>query len=213
MFGKTKSIRKAGLIIAELLCFLAFGGNPAGAQTKLVAFEDEQGNWGYKDASGRVVIKPQFTLADDFHPEGIAAVVDGRGWAYINEKGKVVIRPFIFDNGPDYFREGLARFEVDGKFGFFDRKGKVVIPPRFDFALPFQEGLSAVCMGCKKEKHEEHDFWAGGKYGYINRKGEIVIGIRLEEAMPFEKGTAEVKLNGKPALIDKHGHILKTDGR
>lgn len=88
-----------------------------------------------------------------------------------------------------------------------------MIHPQFDFALPFQEGLSAVCMGCKRERHGVHDFWTGGKYGYINKKGTIVIAIQFDGAAPFEKGTAEVKLNGEPMLIDKTGHALKVDRR
>jgi hypothetical protein len=122
MIGSATSSWKIGLYLGGLLWLLTLAIHPTGAQTKLVAFE-EDGKWGYKNASGQVVIKPRFHMANDFLPEGIAAVTDDRGWGYIDTKGRVVIRPFVFDNGPDYFREGLARFELRGKFGFFDKKG------------------------------------------------------------------------------------------
>jgi len=73
----------------------------------------------------------------------------------INEKGETVIRPFVVDNGPDYFEDGLARFRIDNKFGFFDRTGKIIIGAQFDFAFPFHEGLAAICAGCKEEPEGE----------------------------------------------------------
>jgi hypothetical protein len=113
------------------------------AQERLIPFEKGD-KWGYKDGRENEVIKPQFIQANDFSPEGMAAVVDDTGWAYIDTRGKIIIRPFVVDNGPDYFQEGLARFTVENKFGFFPKTGKVVIKPRFDFAAPFHEGLAAI---------------------------------------------------------------------
>jgi hypothetical protein len=177
------------------------------AGSKLTPFEQDE-KWGYKNESGQVAIKPRFTLANDFSVEGIAAVLDDTGWAYINTKGKIIIRPFSFDNGPDYFREGLARFARDGKFGFFDKAGKVVIKPRFDFATPFQEGLAAICQGCKEKLVGEHGFMEGGNWGYINQQGETVIPLQFEEARSFINGQAEVKHDGKWIRIDKTGTVI-----
>lgn len=178
-------------------------------QGQLILFEQNK-KWGYMNESGSVVIEPQFIIAHDFSPEGIAAVVDESGWAYIDKKGKVVIRPFIFDNGPDYFREGLARFTEGDKVGFFDKKGRMVIRPAFDFALPFYEGLSAICMGCRKVVVDgEHSMRTGGKWGYIDKKGQIVIPLKFENASNFENGKASVELNGESLSIDKKGRIVK----
>jgi hypothetical protein len=195
---------------AALLCLLALAVRTTAAQAKLVAFE-ENGKWGYRTSSGRVAIKPQFELAHDFLPDGIAAVVDDHGWAYINEKAKILIRPFVFDNGPDYFKEGLARFVLDGKFGFFDQKGHVAIRPQFDFAFPFQKGLSAVCMDCKTDTHGEHAVVTGGRWGYINHQGALVIPLQFDDALPFEKGVAKVKLHGEWIVMDTSGHSVIGD--
>ena len=177
------------------------------AQGTLVPFEKGD-KWGYKDKGGEVVIPPQFTIAQEFSTEGIAAVVDEEGWAYIDRKGSLLIRPFIFDNAPDYFQEGLARFTVDNKFGFFDKKGKVIIKPKFDFAAPFHEGLAAICLGCKEEKKGEVRFWKEGKWGFINRKGEMVIPPQFDAVRQFENGRARVRLQGKWVSIDKKGKIF-----
>jgi len=208
MIRSATSTRKVAPHFAALMWLLTLLVLPIRAQTNLVAFQ-ENDKWGFKSASGQVVIKPRFDMADDFLPEGIAAVTDDRGWAYINMKGKIIIRPFVFDNGPDYFREGLARFELHGKFGFFDKKGSVTIRPQFDFAMPFQDGRSAVCMACTKWSDGEHSLMSGGAWGYIDHSGAIVIPIQFEEASDFAKGTAQVTLKGQRMVIGTTGKVLK----
>jgi len=179
----------------------------AAQPTRLLPFE-KAGRWGYKTPDGKVAIEPHFSVARDFSPEGIAAVVDEEGWAYIDRSGRIVIRPYIFDNGPDYFAEGLARFTAGGKFGFFDQRGQVVIPPRFGFAKPFSEGLSAVCDGCREIAEGEHRRMQGGTWGYINRSGGQVIPLQFEEAESFNKGQARVKLKGYWKYIDRKGTVM-----
>jgi hypothetical protein len=162
------------------------------AREKLVPFEKEE-KWGYKDSRGRVVIEPRYVVAQEFLPGGIAAVADEKEWSYIDTKGNVVIKPFLFDNGPDYFREGLARFKSADQFGFFDQTGRKVIAAQFDFAAPFSEGLAAVCKA--------------GKWGFIDKKGRIVIPLRFEQVGDFKRGRAPVKLGGQLQSIDKRGRV------
>ena len=140
----------------------------------LIPFEEDN-KFGYKTPQGKVVIEPRYQVAQEFSREGLAAVVDEHGWAYIDRSGKVLIRPFTFDNGPDYFREGMARFVVDGKFGFFDRHGRVVIQPRFTFAGPFSKGRAPVCEGCREVREGEHTSMTGGSWGFIDKRGALVI--------------------------------------
>ncbi len=178
------------------------------AQRKFIPFEKQE-KWGYRNERDQVVIGPQFIIANEFSTEGIAAVVDDSGWAYIDTTGTIIIRPFIFDNGPDYFAEGLARFTINNKFGFFDKRGKVVIRHQFDFATPFHEGLAAICKGCRKETDGEHSFMTGGQWGYIDKKGKIVIPLQFDRAGNFANGQAEVCIDGKSAYIDKNGKVIK----
>ena len=157
----------ARALVVSLFLFLCAPG--VLARQQWVPFEQE-GKWGYQDAQGKVAIAPTFIAAHDFSPEGIAAVIDDAGWGYINRRGTIIIRPFVFDNGPDPFQEGLARFTQEGKFGFFDRRGKVVIKPKFDFAAPFQEGLSAFCQRCTKNMSRRTQFLGRGKMGIYQSK-------------------------------------------
>ena len=56
-------------------------------------------------------------------------------------------RIFRYDNGDDYFREGLRRIvDTDGRIGFADERGNVVIVSRFAFAFPFENGMAKATM-------------------------------------------------------------------
>jgi hypothetical protein len=69
----------------------------------------------------------------------------------IDKTGKYIIPP-QFDN-IQYFSEGLALVEVQGKTGYVDRTGKMVIPLFEGYAKSFSEGLAAAIK-------------RGYKYGY-----------------------------------------------
>lgn len=165
------------------------------------------GKWGYTNGQGEVIIKPRYLLASDFTAGGIAAVVDSGGWLYIDRQGRELLRPFVLDNGPDYFVEDLARFVSNGKIGFFDRRGTAVIPAQFAFALPFSEGRAAVCAGCKLKRDGEHFTPKGGKWGYIDPTGAVIIAIQFEQAESFRNGRARVKSRRSWSVIDVQGRL------
>ncbi|MBK6608513.1 MAG: WG repeat-containing protein [Leptospiraceae bacterium] len=144
-----------------------------------VSFE-QNGLFGFKDKKGKVIIKPQYEMANSFSESGIAAVVVDGKWHFINLKGEKLARAFNFDNGPDYFNSGLARIlDSKGKFGYMDEKGKIVIKPRFDFASPFERSIARVCMGCKIDKSkDEHGEIIGGTWYLINKRGNILRSLK-----------------------------------
>ena len=74
------------------------------------AFQGADELYGYKNGKGQVVIAPRLRYAYEFKPGGIAAAVDNdASFVFIDTSGKVIARAYAFDNGPDYFQEGLAR--------------------------------------------------------------------------------------------------------
>jgi hypothetical protein len=185
-------------IVPAALCILAV------LLARPIPFE-QSGLWGYRTPAGKPVIEPRFEVALPFSPEGIAAVVDREGWAYIDRTGAILIRPYVFDNGPDYFQEGLARFTAAGKIGFFDKRGRVAIPARFAFALPFSEGRAAVCEDCREVSPAEHRAVEGGRWGFIDRAGALVIPIQFDEGQSFAHGKARVRTAGQWKFIDRSG--------
>lgn len=128
--------------------------------------------WGYRAADGTVLVEPRFFIAQPFSAGGIATAADREGWVVLDRSGKVLLRPYLFDNGPDPFKEGLARFVEGGKVGFFNQQGEVVIPATFDFAEPFADGKARVCSGCQKKADGEHFSYQGGQWWTIDKTGK-----------------------------------------
>lgn len=96
------------------------------------------------------------------------------GYVY-DRKGNFLYKPYLYDNGADYFSEGLRRFVKNGKVGFADRNGIIVVQPKHDFVSSFNYGYASFCDGCGWEKTEdEHKSIIGGTWGVMNRKGETV---------------------------------------
>ena len=163
------------------------------------------GLYGYKDASGKSVIEPQFFAASDFG-DGLAAVKrhEKDKWGYIDNTGKMVIEPQFYV--AEKFSEGLApvRLKKNGKWGYIDKYGKMVIEPQFYDAGQFSDGLAAVRLK------------AYGDFGYIDKSGKFVIEPIFRKAEPFDQGLAVVtffvvdKTGGlsNAGIIDKSGNFV-----
>jgi hypothetical protein len=200
-------LKIVGLLLSIWIASIvsAYAQSRAGAGLPM-PFEDETLQlWGFRDDDGRVVIAPRYYVAGEFSSKGIAPVADESGWQYIDPNGRTVIKPFVHDNAPDEFREGLARFQDGDLFGFFDEAGQVVIPPHYDFLSPISEGRAAFCLGCRKIMEDEHSRYTGGQWGFLDPTGHVVIPARFEDARDFQGGTAEVRLHGEWIAIGPNG--------
>lgn len=128
------------------ICLMFFGIIALQAQT-LKPFKADNGKYGYKDTSEKVIVRPIYSKANNFS-EGLAAVcMEKEGmwrWGFIDEKGKVVI-PFKWADAGD-FHEGLAvviaGFYLDKKnqWGAIDKTGKLIIPLAFENLQDFNGG-------------------------------------------------------------------------
>ena len=184
----------------------------------LIAFEDTAQNWGFKDTSGQMVIPPQYAAVfEDSFVNDIAFVVENKyekdderhGIIAIDKNNKMILKPFIFDNGPDYIQEGLFRFVEKGLMGFADVNGKKVIPAKYTFVEAFQEGFAAFCEGCKKETIDEHWRMVGGKWGFMDKNGKVIIEPQFQEVTNFKEGVAEVMKDSLKFNINPKGETIK----
>lgn len=173
------------LLLISIIPVLAF------SQEKEVLryFKTKESLVGVKNQKGEIVIPAQFKIYSDLKDgevvEGETILFDGNktggnqeknAWGYVyDRKGNFLYQPFMYDNGPDYFVEGLRRFVKNGKIGFADRNGKVIIEPKHDFVDYFNYGYASFCDGCDWEKtDDEHKSIVGGKWGMMNARGETV---------------------------------------
>lgn len=186
------------------------------------------GKWGFANASGQLVINPQFDNVEEFH-EGRAAICIGKPcdwwdattpdesrWGFIDTSGKVVVNPQYGSVGE--YSEGLASFcsgdcglKPTKPFsrGYIDLNGNLVIPAQFGIASKFSEGLAQVCIGkCQWESDSGYD----GKFGFIDHTGHFVINPQYDNADDFKNGFAKIFIGKgkdvKSGYIDKAGKTI-----
>ncbi len=95
-------------------------------------------------------------------------------WYYIRKDGKAM-KVILDEKGkPDIFKEGLARTKINGKIGFFDKNLDIVLPPFYDYAFPFHNGISEICVGCKEIQNNNQIMLNGGEWKRIDRTGLLI---------------------------------------
>lgn len=165
------------------------------------AYQD--GQWGYIDTTGTMVIEPRFDNAARFSG-GLARVRDGETVAFIDAGGQVVLEPEV--DSVRHFSEGLApaRRAEDGPFGYIDRSGSFAIEPQFERAYAFSEGRAVVYTGEPQA--------AEAKHGYIDKTGDFVVKPQFSDARTFSGGRAPVRVggvtSGKWGFIDESGQLV-----
>lgn len=137
-------------------------------------------NCGQVDSAGNISLNEKTFKKVWFNADGLADIRIHDGIYYINKKAQL-IRTHLFDNGPDYFKEGLARTIKNNKFGFINKKLTVVIKPEYDFAFHFVNGQAKVCNGCSLKPAGEHKTVEGGQWGVIDKQGNIVTEIKYSK--------------------------------
>jgi len=197
----TTSIQK--LVLAALFVFALGLAQSAGAQPLLPV--NINGQFGYINTDGRVVIEPQFDSAGDFvdglAPVGKKAGRDNR-FGYINEKGAITI-PMKFQDVRE-FSEGRAVVKFLGRYGVIDTSGKFVAEPVFDRAFSFSDGAARVI---------QQDMHTGeSRYGFIDRQGKLIITPQYVFASDFREGLAGFAVSGNDTLkmgfIDKLNRVV-----
>lgn len=117
-------------------------------------------------ADGKPIHEIHLFRADTFSSElgfaeGLAAVLVGKKYGFVDKTGKVYISPRFDKVG--HFSEGLVTVLVGKNYGFADTNGAVVIKPHFESAAEFSEGFAAVIdsdLLAKAHKCVHH-----GRYG------------------------------------------------
>ena len=138
-----------------------------------------------RDEGGEIVLRPGLVPGREDSDRAFAVLIEGELF-FALPSGRTA-PALVFDNGPDYFVEGLARTVRDGKVGFVNEELEVVVPRRWDFAFPFENGFARVCDGCSivRETGQEHGTLAGGIWGLIDRTGRIVVPVEHDlESLP-----------------------------
>jgi hypothetical protein len=184
-----------------------------GSSGKPIPYDDMQLNRsGYMNKRGRIVIEPKYIVARPYGDHNIAAVADEREWKYIDIKGKTILKPYLFDNGPDYFKDGLSRYIENNRIGFIDEKYQIAIKAQYEFVTPFSNSYATFCVGCKDvllKEGVEQTKREGGRWGIIDKKGKVVVEPIYDKPIVFEENKAKVTLNNQTWYIDEFGDRIE----
>ena len=173
----------------------------------------KEAKYGFINKSGEVAIPLQFeprlgqleTMILSRFTEGLAPIMFGNLYGYIDHKGNTVISPTFRDAGQ--FSEGLASVTTaDGQKGYIDKTGVFVIKLASGRGGQFKEGLATLAV----------EIDGRTKIGYIDRTGNTTIEPKFDAAFDFIDGIAEVHFSEKvisssgPVTRAGHGYINKT---
>lgn len=143
----------------------------------------ENGMMGYKDQSGKVMIKAQFDDAEKFS-QGIARVYDKKkgAAAYIDTTGKL-ITPFKYYSAASghISYDGLMRVAIYGD----DVVNAIMNGDGVEYTDSIGSNTVVVMSSGKKLKFDP-------KYGFIDKTGKEVIPLQFDEAYSFQDGMAAV---------------------
>lgn len=208
------------------------GATPPAYEPKLWPISVE-GRWGFIDATGTVIIKPQYANAAPFR-EGLALVsafgtsavdqvFDRTYDGFIDESGQFAIPaefPAFYTKREDYDSYGYSSFEdgvavvcdassSDGLKGLIGRKGKLVAPMIYNsFGWSFSEGL------CSFEVNH-----GGGRSerGYMDYHGNVLLRPKgFLYGSGFSEGRAVITIRDSKGdhelLIDRQGRDIVGPG-
>ncbi len=179
---------------------------------------------GFCDSSGKIMIDPVFTDAEDFS-EGYAGVQKNDLYGYINKAGKTKIefqyseasafinnvaivqkdkRYFLIDYSNKTlsakyddiadFTEGMAIVKKNNLYGAINQNGQEIIKPSFDIISDFSEGLAV--------------FLKNGKCGFLDKQGFVAIGPIYDWVSSYKNGQSRVQYNKYFGLLNKKGDFV-----
>jgi hypothetical protein len=165
-------IKYASLLCLSLM-FLLCGRNNQKDYLFKICNKSDEAECGYVNSQDDTVIavgKYEYCFTDTLKYMAIVLKRSGELVA-IDRFDRELFEVMWYDNGPDYFSEGLIRIKKNGKIGFADEKGKMVIEPLFECAFPFENGRARVALSCKTVQDGEHSRWESDSWFYIDKRG------------------------------------------
>lgn len=164
--------------------FTLMGTYKESASAKLYAEAEKTLNNALDNAKEYVKAKEMYVSLGDYKDSKAAS----------EKIDKQLFVRFVDDIGV-FTKDGLARFEKNGKWGYVSTSGEVIVNAKYDMAYDFSEGLAAVKLG--------------DKWGYIDTKGNVVIQMKYDKARSFSDGMAAVCVKDQWQYITTRDKVIE----
>lgn len=156
--------------------------------------------WGYINHKGNFVTPVKYEDAQDFQPNGLAAVKTKGEYGLINQFGQFIVHPQYSFINP--FSESRAVVMDDKGFKVINERGKVLTSKAYSYISNYQNGRALFAGTAEDGRY---------LYGFLNKQGKEVIPLKYESATDFNEGKAVVRVvDGKYELIDLNGKTLQS---
>lgn len=214
---------KKNFLLILMSCLYSVAVN---SQT-LNAFE-ANGKYGYKDATGKIVIAAKYDATSNFI-DNIAAVTINKKSGIIDKNGNQLTK-LIYDSFMPEPNHSIIWVTIGKKIGLINFQGKELTAVQFDETKYFYEQkLAPVKKGelwgfidtNGKEivpfKYKSANYFTNERarvsndtgIGFIDEKGKEIIPSKFEEADFFDDfGICIVKHKGSYEMIDKNGEFV-----
>ena len=148
----------------------------AGQKPGLAAIA-QNGQIGFIDQTGQVVIEPRFADVQSF-AEGLAAVKVGDRWGYINKTGQIVIEPKF--QAAQSFSEGLAAVAQAEGWSYINPSGAIAIAGPFSGVVRPASAFSGNFAIAR----------TGNTAGIIDKTGRFVVAPEFADIVQLSEGFA-----------------------
>lgn len=169
-----------------------------------IPFEDK-GLWGYKDASGNLVISPKYDFACIFEND-IARVRQKGKWGLINKNGDEITTK-AYDSISLIDTSTLTHYftvEKENKIGVIAQDGKDIIPHEYDY----------IALTRQFEPDLFFKVIKSNKYGLFRLDGTECLSAKYDEIEKITFGKKDlseffaVEENGKKGIISLGGKVV-----
>jgi hypothetical protein len=166
----------------------------------------EDGNWGFIDLNGNVIIEPAFKNRPGFFQNGFGIISDDTVSYYINAKGDT-IGSYYYDASAFSDKRALIK-DKKSEWFFIDESGTIVFKvdtvakSQLRQCRSFNDGLALFLT-------------SDNKFGYLNTSGNIAIEPKYSSANDFSEELAYVELKNdtnnkvEKFLINTKGEVVK----
>lgn len=186
-------------------CFFLLLSSYLVAQS-LVPFRGSTGRWGFKDASGKVIVQPKYDFPPGTFSEGIVIVKNAglSGTGFMDAKGREIVPPsyttaYPFTNGVALAcKGGRDIYGTGGKWGVIDKSGKEVIPFIYDRINGNFDGDSYVIAQ------------VGAESVMLDKTGKKVTFPEFDNVPGnfYRTAYSPARKGDKWGLIDKKGRVI-----